>query len=134
MLTIFSLGMMCYLLYWLIQLPLLLISPQKIRYFFTLKSIVVPLAWLSILIWAVVKVPVKSSLEPFHAKLSGSVLSWAWLSALNGALGNFATLAVNIPDFTVSGASDNFEPDSVCVNIFSALCQNRESVSSTQHW
>ncbi len=65
------------------------------------KAIIVPFAWLAILIWAMVKAPPRVSLEPKHATISGSDLSWAWLSALNSALGIYATLAVNIPDFTV---------------------------------
>lgn len=101
-------GMMCYFLYWLIQFPLMFISPQNIRHFFTVKGIVVPIAWLSILIWAFVKVPPKTSLDPLHTSLHGSGLSWAWLSALNSALGIYATLAVNIPDFTVRGQFVHF--------------------------
>lgn len=34
------------------------------------------------------------------ARLKGSAATWAFFSTLNSALGNFATLAVNIPDFT----------------------------------
>ena len=93
--------MMCYFLYWLIQFPFMLISPQKIRWLFLAKAIIVPPAWLAMLIWAFVKVPSSEGLLTEHAKLSGSKLSWAWLSALNSALGIYSTLAVNIPDFTV---------------------------------
>lgn len=94
--------MMSYFIYWLVQFPIMLLSPQKLRHFFTAKSIIVPLAWLSILIWAMVKVPPSISLKPRHSTLTGSQLSWAWLSAINSALGNYATLSINIPDFTVS--------------------------------
>ena len=93
---------MCYFLYWLLQFPFMLISPQRVRYLFAVKSIVVPITWLAILIWSVVKVPTALSLNAKHTTLSGSALSWAWLSALNSSLGIYATLAVNIPDFTVS--------------------------------
>ncbi|KAI5117273.1 hypothetical protein M0805_001003 [Coniferiporia weirii] len=93
-------GMLCYLLYWLLQFPFMFVSPQKIRWLFLAKGIIVPLAWLAMLIWAFVKVPSHSSLFQEHAVASGSALSWAWLSALNSALGIYATLAVNIPDFT----------------------------------
>ncbi|KAF9477454.1 cytosine-purine permease [Pholiota conissans] len=95
-----TVGLMCYFLYWLVQLPLMFISPQNIRYFFNVKGTLVPIAWLSMLIWSFVKVPASSSLEPLHTSLHGSDLSWAWLSALNSALGIYATLSVNIPDFT----------------------------------
>jgi len=98
--------MMCYFIYWLIQFPFLLVSPHRIRYLFLVKSLIVPAAWIAILIWACVKVPISTSLGGERtavgsgAVLQGSALSWAWLSALNSALGNYATLAVNIPDFT----------------------------------
>lgn len=92
---------MCYFLYWLIQFPFMLVSPQKIRHLFTAKSIIVPIAWVAMLIWALVRVPARVSLEPQHSQLSGPKLRWAWLSALNSALGFYATLSVNIPDFTV---------------------------------
>ena len=93
--------MMCYFLYWLLQFPFMFVSPQKIRWLFAAKGIIVPLAWLAMLIWAFVKVPSHGSLFQQKSSLSGSQLSWAWLSALNSALGIYSTLAVNIPDFTV---------------------------------
>lgn len=80
------------------------VSPQKIRWFFLLKAVVVPPAWIAILIWSFVKVPASQGLFGQHTHLSGSTLSYAWLSALNSALGIYSTLAVNIPDFTVSSS------------------------------
>ncbi|KAJ8469804.1 hypothetical protein ONZ51_g8748 [Trametes cubensis] len=93
-------GMMCYFLYWLIQFPLMLVSPQKIRWLFVIKAFIVPPAWLAMLIWAFVRVPSSKGLFEQHSTLSGSAMSYAWLSALNSALGIYSTLAVNIPDFT----------------------------------
>ena len=54
------------------------------------------------LIWAFIRVPSSQGLFKQHTSLEGAALSWAWLSALNSALGLYSTLAVNIPDFTVS--------------------------------
>ena len=93
--------MMCYFLYWLLQFPFMLVSPQKIRFLFIAKSVILPFAWLAIFIWSLVKVPTALSLEPKHSQLSGSAFDWAWLNSLNSALGIYATLSVNIPDFTV---------------------------------
>ncbi|THH16283.1 hypothetical protein EW146_g4322 [Bondarzewia mesenterica] len=93
-------SMMCYFLYWLIQFPFMLISPQKIRWLFLAKAVIVPPTWLAMLIWAFVKVPSSKGLLNDHSSLSGASMSWAWLSALNSALGIYSTLAVNIPDFT----------------------------------
>lgn len=93
-------GMICFILYWFIQFPFMFVSPQKIRWLFLAKSIIVPPTWIALLIWAMVKVPPGSGLLSQKAELSGSALSWAWLGALNSALGSFSTLGVNIPDFT----------------------------------
>jgi hypothetical protein len=56
-------------------------------------------------IWAFVRVPSSQGLFKHHTSLEGAALSWAWLRALNSALGLYSTLAVNIPDFTVSARS-----------------------------
>ncbi|KIK09522.1 hypothetical protein K443DRAFT_82374 [Laccaria amethystina LaAM-08-1] len=98
--NISTVGLMCYFLYWSFQFPLMLVSPQRIRYLFTAKSIIVPFAWLAIMIWSFVKVPAKIHLGLQHTSLGGSALAWGWLSALNSALGTYSTLSVNIPDFT----------------------------------
>jgi Permease for cytosine/purines, uracil, thiamine, allantoin len=124
---------MCYFIYWIIQFPLLLISPQKIRYLFAVKAVIVPIAMIAILIWAMVKAPPSVSLGPHKATIHGSTASWAWLSALNGALGFYATLSVNIPDFTV-------RPFSCLRHTFRfslcqlALCKIRESVGGYQSY
>lgn len=92
---------MCYFLYWLIQFPFMFISPLRIRWLFMIKAIIVPATWIAMLIWAFVRVPSSQGLFEQKAVLDGPKLSWAWLSALNSALGLYATLGVNIPDFTV---------------------------------
>lgn len=97
-----SLQMLCYFLYWSFQFPFMFVSPQRIRWLFVAKGIIVPTAWVAMLIWAFVKVPSHGSLLSQHANVSGSALSWAWLHAYNSAIANYSTLAVNITDFTVS--------------------------------
>ncbi|KAH8829891.1 cytosine-purine permease [Flagelloscypha sp. PMI_526] len=98
--TITTSGIMCYFLFWLIQFPFMFVSPQKIRYLFVVKGIIVPATFLAMLIWATVKVPVADALAAKHSAIKGPSLSWALLAGMNSALGNFSTLAVNIPDFT----------------------------------
>ncbi|KAF8306380.1 cytosine-purine permease [Clavulina sp. PMI_390] len=100
--NITSAGLLSYFLFWLIQFPFLLVSPQKIRWLFLVKSFIVPPTFVAMMIWAFVKSPGGAGGPLFHQKatITGSNLSWAWMSALNSALGNYATIAVNIPDFT----------------------------------
>ncbi|KAF8682940.1 cytosine-purine permease [Rhizoctonia solani] len=97
--NITTVDMMCYFFYWLIQLPFLLISPHKIRYLFIAKAVLAPVTGLSMMTWAFVKTGGGPIFEQ-KATISGSALSWAMLSAMNSAIGNYATLSVNIPDFT----------------------------------
>ena len=92
---------MCYFVYWTLQLPFMLVSPHKIRWLFLAKALIVPPALLALLIWAFVKVPSSKGLFTLHATSTGSDFSWAYLSALNAVFGSYATLSVNIPDFTV---------------------------------
>lgn len=56
-------------------------------------------------IWAFIRVPPSNGLFAEHAAMTGTQFSWKWLSALNSALGAYATLSVNIPDFTVRSSS-----------------------------
>ncbi|KAI0703260.1 NCS1 nucleoside transporter family [Earliella scabrosa] len=95
-----SSGMLCYFIFFLVMLSLAFVSPQRLRWLFLAKSIVVPPAWLTLLIWSLVKVPFGTGLITQQASKDGSGLSYAWFSAMNSAIGNYATLAVNIPDFT----------------------------------
>ncbi|KIJ18168.1 hypothetical protein PAXINDRAFT_179500 [Paxillus involutus ATCC 200175] len=98
--NITSSGVLCYFLYWLIQFPFMLLTPHKVRWLFLVKAVVVPIAWLSMVIWAFVRVPPSDGLFSQHATITGSQFSWTWLSAMNSALGVYASLSVNIPDFT----------------------------------
>ncbi|KAF9235804.1 permease for cytosine/purines, uracil, thiamine, allantoin-domain-containing protein [Melanogaster broomeanus] len=104
--NITSVGMMCYLIYWLVQLPFMLLSPHQIRYLWMAKGIIVPIAWLAMVIWAFIKVPPSVGLFNQHATLEGSALTWAWLKALNSALSLYCGYAVNIPDFTRYATSE----------------------------
>ncbi|KAL5478736.1 hypothetical protein ACEPAI_2013 [Sanghuangporus weigelae] len=98
--NITSAQMLCYTIYWLIQFPFMLVSPQKIRWLFVAKGIIVPIAWVAMLIWSFVKVPINESLFAQPSNLSGSSLIWAWLNAMNTSTGTISTLAVNVLDFT----------------------------------
>lgn len=43
-----TVNMMCYFLFWLIQFPFLLVSPQRIRHLFVAKAVLVPVRVLHI--------------------------------------------------------------------------------------
>ncbi len=90
-------------LVWLMQVPFLYMHPNNLRYLFITKSIIVPICFIAILIWsfrsthgtggALLASTAKSS-------IGGSAYSYAWLSSLTSVIGNYATLSVNMPDFS----------------------------------
>jgi NCS1 nucleoside transporter family len=92
--------MVSFFLFWLIQIPFLYMHPNKLRWLFMAKSVVVPIAWIAILIWAFVSTGGGGEIFKQKATLRGSAYSWAFLSSLTSVIGNYATLSVNQSDFS----------------------------------
>ncbi|PYH97728.1 hypothetical protein BO71DRAFT_116880 [Aspergillus ellipticus CBS 707.79] len=88
-----------YVIFWIIQLPFMCIHPNKVRWLFVVKTVLVPIAWIAILIWAFVA---EGGGEMFAEKatVSGSQYSWVFLASMTSVLGNYATLSVNQSDFS----------------------------------
>jgi NCS1 family nucleobase:cation symporter-1 len=86
--------MISFVLFWLIQVPFLYMHPNNLRWLFMVKSVVVPIAFIAILIWAFVSTDGGEIFDQ-KAKLEGSAYSWAFLSSLTSVIGNYATLSVN---------------------------------------
>ena len=90
-------GMVGFVIFWLIQIPFLCMHPNKLRWLFTIKSILVPIAWIAILIWAFVTVKGGGAVfEKQAPTVSGSKYSWLFLANMTSVLGNYATLSVNM--------------------------------------
>jgi NCS1 family nucleobase:cation symporter-1 len=83
-----------FFLFWLFSVPFLCMHPNNLRWLFMAKSIIVPVAWIAILIWAFVSTD-GGEMWNQKATLEGSAYSWAFLSSLTSVIGNFATLSVN---------------------------------------
>ncbi|OJJ43148.1 hypothetical protein ASPZODRAFT_136705 [Penicilliopsis zonata CBS 506.65] len=92
-------GMVSYFIFWLFQLPFLCVHPNKLRWLFMAKSIIVPIAWIAVLIWAFVS---EGGGAIFDEKttIKGSAFSWAFLANMTSVFGNYATLSVNQSDFS----------------------------------
>lgn len=96
-------GFVAFFLYFLLQLPFLCIPYTKIQYFFAFKSIIAPIIFLAVFGSTLHKAGGTIS----HSKVitdsntvHGSILAWAFFSNLNSVLGNYATLGLNIADFS----------------------------------
>lgn len=75
--------MVAYLIYWLIQTPLLLIPTHRLQYLFTAKAVLVTPMALAMVIWISVKAGGKTT-DFFNAPatVSGSTRAWLWLASL----------------------------------------------------
>ncbi|KAF2125506.1 uracil permease [Dothidotthia symphoricarpi CBS 119687] len=89
-----------FFIFWVISLPFLCIHPNNLRWLFMAKSIIVPIAWIAILIWAFRSTGGGGEMFNQKATLSGSAYSWAFLSSMTSVIGNYATLSVNQADFS----------------------------------
>ncbi|KAL6704511.1 hypothetical protein ACN47E_008140 [Coniothyrium glycines] len=92
--------MISFFIFWLLSVPFLCMHPNTLRWLFMAKSIIVPIAWIAILIWAFVSTKGDGDMWAQEPTLSGSAYSWAFLSSLTSVIGNFATLSVNQADFS----------------------------------
>ncbi|KAK4499722.1 hypothetical protein PRZ48_010240 [Zasmidium cellare] len=96
-------GMVAFLLYFLLQLPFLCIPYTKVQYFFAFKSIIAPAVFLAVFGDTLRKAGgtiSHSTVITDGPHIGGSVLAWAFFQNLNGVLGNYATLGLNIADFS----------------------------------
>ncbi|KAF2651533.1 hypothetical protein K491DRAFT_696376 [Lophiostoma macrostomum CBS 122681] len=96
-------GMIGFLLYFLLQIPFLCIPYTKVQYFFAFKSVIAPIIFLAVFGDTLHKAGgtlSKSTVITDGVKVHGSVLAWAFFGNLNGVLGNYATLGLNIADFS----------------------------------
>lgn len=87
--------MISFVIFWLIQLPFLYMHPNNLRWLFMVKSVIVPISWIAILVWAFVATDGGGELFDKKATIEGSAYSWAFLSSLTSVIGNYATLSVN---------------------------------------
>ncbi|KAJ5110236.1 hypothetical protein N7532_002881 [Penicillium argentinense] len=94
-------GMVAFLIFWIVQFPFLCMHPNKLRWLFTVKSVLVPIAWIAILVWAFVAEKGGGGVfEQQRSSVSGSKYSWLFLANMTSVLGNYATLSVNQSDFS----------------------------------
>ncbi|OJD11230.1 hypothetical protein AJ78_07957 [Emergomyces pasteurianus Ep9510] len=93
-------GMVGYFIFFVIQFPFLFMHPNDLRWLFMAKSVLVPIAWIAMLIWAFTSTD--GSSEIFHQRpsISGSAYSWAFLASLTSVIGSYAPIGVNQADFS----------------------------------
>ncbi|KPV76726.1 uncharacterized protein RHOBADRAFT_51725 [Rhodotorula graminis WP1] len=93
--------LLCFFIFYLIQLPLLWIHISKLKYLFAVKIVIMPIFGITLFGWAVGRAhgfgPVFS--KPTLIK-DGRPAGVVFMSAFTSAIGPKATLALNVCDFT----------------------------------
>ncbi|KAL2890420.1 NCS1 nucleoside transporter family [Ceratocystis lukuohia] len=93
-------GMISYFLFWVVQMPMLLIPPRKLKWLFITKMVVAPIVALATLGWCVNKAGGTGNIFDQKASVSGSTKAYLWLSCMTSITGSWSTMACNIADFS----------------------------------
>ncbi|KIW99779.1 uncharacterized protein Z518_10707 [Rhinocladiella mackenziei CBS 650.93] len=92
--------MIAYFVVWMIQFPLLLIPPHKMRWLFTLKIVMALGTIVGMTIWTCLRAGGSGNIWDQQSTVTGSSKSWLIMWSLNSCTASWSTVGVNIPDFT----------------------------------
>ena len=91
----------CFLLFWLLNMYVVYLGVDSIRKLLVFKAIFLPVAALALLFWAINAANGLGPILETHSKFTNSVdFFHFFFPALTGMVGFWATLSLNIPDFT----------------------------------
>ncbi|KAM4060449.1 purine-cytosine permease family protein [Hirsutella rhossiliensis] len=95
-----SKGLCSYFIFWVVQLPLLLIHPTKLRPIFWIKLFSAPAAAIATMGWSIRQAGGAGDIFALKAEATGNSYTLLWLTGMTTITGSWATMACNIPDFT----------------------------------
>ena len=95
-----ALPMICFLTFWLLNMYIVYLGVESIRKLLVFKAIFLPLAALALLAWAITAAKGLGPILEQPSKLHGHDFWKYFFPALTGMVGFWATLSLNIPDFT----------------------------------
>jgi NCS1 family nucleobase:cation symporter-1 len=90
----------CFLAFWLLNMFVVYLGVESIRKLLVFKAIFLPVAALALLFWAISAAKGLGPILEQPSKLSGPSFWNYFFPALTGMVGFWATLSLNIPDFT----------------------------------
>lgn len=95
-----SIPFACFLAFWLLNMFIVYLGVESIRKLLVFKAIFLPVAALALLFWAISAANGLGPILQQPTKLSGASFWNYFFPALTGMIGFWATLSLNIPDFT----------------------------------
>jgi NCS1 family nucleobase:cation symporter-1 len=91
----------CFFLFWLLNMFIVYLGVESIRKLLVFKAIFLPVAALALLFWAISAAKGLGPILDQPSKFSNTGQFWNYFfPALTGMVGFWATLSLNIPDFT----------------------------------
>jgi NCS1 family nucleobase:cation symporter-1 len=101
-----TLPMACFLAFWALNMFVVYKGVDSIKKLLTFKAFFLPIAALALLVWAIVAAKGLGPILSQPSKFATGAEFWAFFfPALTGMIGFWATLSLNIPDFTRYAAS-----------------------------
>ncbi|MBL7739499.1 MAG: NCS1 family nucleobase:cation symporter-1 [Chitinophagaceae bacterium] len=91
---------LCFLAFWFLNMFIVYLGVESIRKLLVFKAIFLPVAALALLFWAISAANGLGPILEQPSKLSGASFWNYFFPALTGMVGFWATLSLNIPDFT----------------------------------
>jgi nucleobase:cation symporter-1, NCS1 family len=95
-----GIAFLCFLVFWLLNMIVVYLGVESIRKLLIFKAIFLPVAALALLAWAITAINGLGPILDQPSHLSGSSFWNFFFPALTGMVGFWATLSLNIPDFT----------------------------------
>ena len=95
-----AIPMICFLAFWLLNMFIVYLGVESIRKLLVFKAIFLPVAALALLYWAISAANGLGPILEQPSKLQGPSFWNYFFPALTGMVGFWATLSLNIPDFT----------------------------------
>ena len=95
-----AIPMICFFIFWLLNMFIVYLGVESIKKLLVFKAIFLPVAALALLFWAISAANGLGPILEQPSKLSGAAFWNYFFPALTGMVGFWATLSLNIPDFT----------------------------------
>ena len=96
-----ALPMICFFVFWALNMFIIYLGVDSIRKLLVFKAFFLPVAALALLIWAIVAAKGLGPILSQPSRFATSADFWHYFfPALTGMVGFWATLSLNIPDFT----------------------------------
>jgi nucleobase:cation symporter-1, NCS1 family len=96
-----ALPLLCFFIFWLLNMYIVYLGVESIKKLLVFKAIFLPVAALALLFWAIVAAKGLGPILAQPSKFTDASQFWNYFfPSLTGMVGFWATLSLNIPDFT----------------------------------